>query len=451
MAFLERSGSRRISVSMSIRYPKCGRPEQRFLVNHAEKIETLDLSTTVTATGLCTRMRLPSMPSLKQLRISYFGAFGNLQYAMDDGVVFASHALKTLALRGGDGFPFNVPLLTKLQLDASVALSKNKLLDFLARCPQLEELEINYDGVSFFRISNADCRAIELPRLRYYSQSTSTQGDLHLFSCLLLPPSCSAVFNYWNGPRGRDESPESLKFENPSPLADIKRIKLKTSGGDETVELIDSDNDRVHMVMHVGRDLGQGDRFIMNEIYTSYLNGLRTDTADILCVEGPCWWDSLQAWKVLTPIDEIRTLVLSGAVAPPYIRALAPEPDLCYGTEGDLWPCPMLHKLVVHVHDFVDAEGENILDLLLRTVERRKIADMRIMSLSLFVRSPQDNRDTESYARKMYLHVKDIEIVTGDDVLDWQIDDYFFDKLDVRRDRYSFGRQRSELRIQSSN
>lgn len=61
----------------------------------------------------------------------------------------------------------------------------------------------------------------------------------------------------------------------------------------------------------------------------------------------------------------------------------------------------------------------------------------------MFIRSPWDEKNRGQMESCQALeqlkgYVGELEVVMGDDALDWNIDDYFFGGLDVRRDRYPF-------------
>jgi hypothetical protein len=75
---------------------------------------------------------------------------------------------------------------------------------------------------------------------------------------------------------------------------------------------------------------------------------------------------------------------------------------------------------------------------------------MPFESVSLFIHYPWDEHETVPMESSPALEqlrgcVKKFEIATGDDALDWNMDDHFFDGLDVRRDRHLFPEQRRRL------
>jgi hypothetical protein len=388
------------------------------------------------------------MPSLRKLDLAWRGTGIRNLHGIDG---FIHPTLTALTVRGGYAFPFNVPRLTRLQIHSHYSpLATTELLDFLNGCPSLEELEVDYSGqIEIER----DRDAIDLPRLRFYSHSTSTYFQLELFDKLSFPESCSVVFNYWNGTIESDQTNDLLPFYNPSPLADIKRVKLKTDSRDSTIGLIDAKSSRAYLAADV--QMSWQTHRIDKDItasYISYLEGIDIHAVEVLCVEGPEIWDHDHAKDVLSCLQKITTLVLSDPAAIAYILALGQEPGDNDGDDDtNEWRCPMLGTLVIQAWEFSE-RGEQILQHLPLVAQRRKDAGIPFDSVSLFIHCPWDEYETvptESSPALEQLRgcVEKFEIVTGDDALDWNMDDYFFDGLEVRRDRHTFQEQRRQLGI----
>ena len=450
LTFFERSGLTPISVSMDVGHPNSSLVRREFLAEHAARIESLAIS------GLeyfvrYGRTLLPPMVSLRRLDIS-LGMDGRL-YKTDDrkNVRLDFPSLSTLTLRGGDSFPLSSPQLTRLQVHSNI-LAVDKLLHFLKRCPLLEELEVGHArGI----ITWDDDEIVALPHLSLYGHRTNKGAHPILLDKLRLPPSCSVVFNYWNGSTDEYNPFTDTHFYNPSLLTDIKRIRLKTVQREEgfvdaTLELIDAGDNRVHLMKSVGGDRLQAGYGAMSGLYTAYLKELDTRTVEILCVEGldPSPLDS--AKEVLSCLREVKTLVLTGDAVLPYIDALSPgAPERCYSyEEADLntneWQCMKLDTLVIHARDFHCGPRNNeILYDLDGIAERRKKAGVPLKSVSVFIprtweEYDEDTMETAPVLGRLELETKKFEIVLEDDAMDWDIDDYFFDGLSIRRDRYLF-------------
>lgn len=80
-----------------------------------------------------------------------------------------------------------------------------------------------------------------------------------------------------------------------------------------------------------------------------------------------------------------------------------------------------------------------------RIAQERKEGGVPLRSVSLFVRSPWDEEEhgpVESCRALEQLRgcVEELEIVIGNDVLDWNVGDYFFGGLDVRRGQKRYPR-----------
>jgi hypothetical protein len=442
---LERSGSTPISVLIATPESQSRDAALDLIQQHAKRLATL----IITGTESDILMPLPRSPSLKKLDISCFDDFDSEQMLQD---AYTFDSLTTLVVRGGDTFLFNVPLLTRLQVDSRMALDRGKLLDFLAHCLLLEELEVDYDAEV---IPEDDAHGtVELQHLRFYSHSTRDNEHLSLFNKLSIPLSC-VVFNYWNGPRDAGDGFEVHSFCNPSPLAAVKRIQLNTSKGDATVELIDAETNRVYMVISVdpnGLDTNrpnleqQKDDQIVNETYLAYLKTLGASTVEVLCVEGPFPWMLSQAGDALSYLEEIETLVLSNSVATPFICALAPGFDDETGTILDKGRCDKLNEIVVYARSFIDNDDKDFLTHLIQVAKRRKEADIPIRHVSLFLRMPRDEADLrKDDIDKLRGYVWTVTTVQEGSALDLDFDDHFFAELDIRRDRCQFQEQRDKL------
>lgn len=429
--FLRRSGSNQISVLMCLPFNPHHKVATKFLREHAGRINALSIN--------CA-LPLPPMPSLRTLKmICNYYLPGIPEY------VYTFKTLTTLIIEGGGIFPFNTPQLTKLQVNFSQTPAVGKLLLFLACCPLLEELEMNYGDNTIHIPAYDSYNIVELPCLHLYSHSTSRKRDVSILDKLSLLPSCSVVFNYWNGPMNAYDNKETLCFYNPSPLAELKRVKLKTSDVGATMELIDVKNHRVHMVQ--GKLAGEKiNGWIVDNSYVDYLKTLNTCTVKILCIEGPPGRGEDNAEDVLSSFGGISTLVLSGSNVTSYIIFLVPH--IHKNTATGPWLCPELKELTVCTPGDQGRYGERaerILFHLANTVEKRSNAGMKLESISLFVCNPSEVIECSKHLERLKKFVGKVDIKTRSHFLGWDIDNYFFCGLNIRRDRYSFKPQRDKL------
>ena len=153
---------------------------------------------------------------------------------------------------------------------------------------------------------------------------------------------------------------------------------------------------------------------------------------------------------VLSRLENIRTLVVSELVSLSYILPLGTESNDRTHADGDNdtngWLCPMLDTLVIFSWEFRDVKTPVILEYLLATAIRRKDSGIPFKTVSLFIHNPWDERQLIPMRSWLTLEqmrgcVDELEVVTGDDAFDWSMDDYFFDGLDLRRDRHIFSRK----------
>ena len=440
--FAERSKSAPIYVTIAP-FRVLSPTEIKLLKHHATRIETLVIY------GFNPRVwtLLPSM-RLRKLDIA-LDETGGSRHA-DANLNLPT--VTTLMVQGSDTFPFNVPQLTKLRVYSGETLMICELLHLLNNCPLLEELEIGYNRGA---ITRDDVGTVELPHLRLYNHHMNTNTHLVLFDYLRVPPFCSVVFHYWNGSTDSHQPHADTPFYNPSPLACTKRVKVKTveqKGGsiDATIELIDVRGTRARLMRNLGRTRFDGilDHSIVDGLYVTYLKGLDTFTVDVFCVGGPAPWSFGSAQEVLSHLGGIRTLVLSGAVVMSYLEALSPEPDEDAEEDSntDGWLCPRLSVLVIHVQNFFYYNNGDIMELLVGAAQRRKEAGIPFKFVSMFISTSWDEYEYGPLESSPVLEllrgsVEKIELAFGDDVMDWDIDNFFFDGLSIRRDQYLFPEQ----------
>jgi hypothetical protein len=215
------------------------------------------------------------------------------------------------------------------------------------------------------------------------------------------------------------------------------------------VELIDDRNHRVQLVVKNGLDgksyPGLDEDRSIGGSFASYLKTLETHTIEVLCVEVPIMWGYDQADEVLSSMGGVRTFVLSNSDIEPYLLPLDPEHG--YDSDGSMpdpvqWRCQVLEHLVIY-EDLSNAAGEDIMRFLPGLAERRKAAGRPFKSVTMFSRSPWSNARFGPMGscrplEKLRKCVGKLEVVVGDDVLDWSVDDYFFGGLPIRRDRHFF-------------
>jgi len=436
LTFLTRSKSAPIRVFLQRIPPKTPVPPE-LLGQSAERITRLYVNNYASQKELLLR----TMPLLRTLEF-----YPNRSGDLNETIRLSFPALKTLFIGKINRPLFSVPHLTRFGLSTSMGRSRlamDHLLDFLSNCPLLEELEISHDNEFYVR-RNHD--VVHLPHLRAFTHYTRTDFYLGLYNMLSYPSSCSVTFSSNNSFHGLAVAPRP--FQNPTFLVDVKRVKLKTRSMDRQdyvegmVEVIDAAHRRVRLTRQV--ILGEvrwEDALIdaINPLYPDFLENLDAKSIEVLCVEELALWFYEERCLVegaLGHLGHIRTLILSGSVVCPYLRALAPTE----AADMSGWRCLKLDTFVIRSTRYRDDSGDEVLPALSLLARRRKEAGIPLRNVSLLLKwapHPQQFRwmkDLEELRRCVGTFESVMEEV-ADKLLDWDADDYFLDGLDhLRRD-----------------
>ena len=128
-------------------------------------------------------------------------------------------------------------------------------------------------------------------------------------------------------------------------------------------------------------------------------------------------------------LEHIRTLIPSDSMVAPYLGTLATTEV----TDVDFWRCLDLDTLVTYSRDHADLDGDDVLCSLLSFAQDREAAGLPLRMVSLFCDLEWNLKDSELEGLRRCIGM--FEFVTGDDALDWKVDDYFLAGLDhLRRD-----------------
>ena len=206
-----------------------------------------------------------------------------------------------------------------------------------------------------------------------------------------------------------------------------------------TVEIVDASNVRFRSTQRVilkrlVREIVISDP--VNQLFPDLVRSLDRNFVTTLCVEEGALWLCYQTdcvIPVLDHLENIKTLIISDSAVEPYLDALTPA-------EADYPRCPKLRSLVIHNEfDPGDPNGEKILEPICRVARMRKEAGFPFRSVSVL--SPQlgrlaeDPDEIEPGAEEARKWIDSFKLVTGEDAMDWNVDDYFFDGLHgIRRD-----------------
>ena len=436
--FFARSKSATIGVFLD-RAPRNIPLPLELLGQSTERIKTLSLGDYTSQKELLLR----TAPSLKTFLL--YPEHGEVP--LNETTTLSFPALETLLVESISSLPFSAPHLTRFGFGGFSCWSKRKqvldvLLEFLSSCPLLEELEICRDF--YTRRNHA---VVHLPHLRTYTHASSEDFYLDLYKMLSFPPSCSVTFCYNEHTYGNARPLPPI--QKSTSFVDAKRVKLKTGytikrgtdreghaeGVEGVVEIIDS----IHRRVRSGRQvIAENSRFeeilvdIINPLYTGFLKDLDPMFVEVLCVEGLTWCFCKEISRVeeaLGHLEHIRTLILSDSVVASYLWALAPTE----ATDTDGWRCLELDTLIIYSRNRADLDGGGILYPLLSLAQVRKAAGLPLRMVSLFCGLEWNVKDSQ--LEELRRCIGTFELVTGDDALDWNVDDYFLAGLDhLRRD-----------------
>ena len=350
-------------------------------------------------------------------------------------------ALKTLFVGNVDPFLFSVPHLTRFRFSTGTQRERamDALLDFLCNCPLLEELEIVHDN-GFY--AQRDHHVVHLPHLRAYTQHTSTDFCLGLYNMLSHPLSCSVTFHCNISSYGIEKP--LLPFRSPTFLVSVKRVKLKADYAEcdyasGVVEVIDAAHRRVRSTRQVTSRGVTGDSILIhaiNPLYPGFIKDLDARLIETLCVEGLALWfygRRGRVEEVLGHLEHLKTLILSGSAVEPYLRALV----LAGATDMVGWRCLKLDTLIIYCpHGDPAGECTNLLETLCGVAQTRKVVGFPFRKVSVFLGwtpKPERSRWMDSDLEELRRCIETFEYVTGDDTLDWNVNDYFLDGLDHLR------------------
>jgi len=437
LAFLEKSKSTPLHVTLvgdSRVSPSVGplRP-------HTTRIMTLILFDCAPQRELLSQ----PMPSLRRLEI-----IGADEPPVDGTISLSLPSVTSLALHDVYPTPLRVPHLVCFKfrysfLDGDVTMAE-RLLDFLHNCPLLEDLEVSH-GFDF--VSTRD-QAAQLPNLRSFTEITLHEGvyAFRVLDALSLPPPCSVTLKSWTHSYVKVEPASILPpLKNPQCLAGVRRVKLST--------MFNVSNRAIHGILELINDKGarvcleralaigvpcqpsfvrEGADDNLNLAHLNCLKDLDARSAEILCIEGYGLWAGGEpvadlVKEVLDSLRSITTLILSHTTVEPCLLALEANTGAVNNAQG----FPQVQTLIIHSDTEKDPSEADVLQALLPVARRRKAAGNPFKSVSVFL--PLTPREEE--LEELRSCIGKFDLVTGDDILDWDIDRYFLDGLEHLRNR----------------
>ena len=405
LSFLQRSGQLLIHVDLATTSPS------QSLINllclHSARVHTLKIGRFA---GLQKLLHQP-LTSLRSFEVATPDDWDKILAMRSAAREFPT--LTSLAIsHNPSGLAFRGSRITRLSVSMSNLGGSEvaELLSLLRSCALLEELHIdNKTGLEGCLLILPK-EVIPLPRLRCFAQTLYNWNRTGIINNLCLPPSCSVAFKFQPG-RANGYLPLYLPcVGNNSYFTNVKRLKVVyTDGhlGRKVCIILDLINDR-------------GTRFV---VVTEYFNdalslsggehswgggiALSTSLVEVLYVDGHRHMP-LENFQCLT------TLILTGAAVRTYLDLLV-EPK-------NLYTCKSLRALVLSITPGLPTSY--LVRCLLKAAQTRAKAGHPLRTVTFACSStlaPTDLAVLEGL-RKC---VERVELLLGDDTLDWNLDKYF--------------------------
>ena len=400
------------------------------------------------------------LPSLRRLEISFgyyhvdnqnqdWDAWEQVWGPTENATSWSFPSLTSLVIYNLLPIAFYTPRLTYFKFwDVESPTDPGELLNFLDNCPLLEHIDLFYPHGQ----RREQDLVVSLPNLRTYTEATLLQEcPLIVLNNLSLPPSCSITLRFQSVVTAMGVDGMFPRFKNPDYLAQIKRVKLTTTldtDGNEvagTLELINTKGTRVRSERMDLEKKGdwprvQGDKNHPHiATHLNFLKNLDGRSVEILCIDGCVWYDTTTAGFLNEALDfgGVGTLILSHRAAESCLWTL--------GRESNASGCgrrfSSVHTLIIHSGIDNFWLGVQILEPLLGIARKSKVAGSPLRSVSLFLSVDwawdgilEGSRGCVEEFRECIEElrgcVEKLEIFTGDDVLDWDVDKYFLDGFD---------------------
>ena len=340
-------------------------------------------------------------------------------------------SLTSLVISGPHHFQFYVPHLTSFHLTRGsheyLVHTADFLLNFLRTCPLLEVSFLDYD---FHDTTHNSNELVSLPHLRSFTHTSSRDiYQLNLLNRLSLPSTCRVVLMIdVTGDFCDPWDSGILTPRDSSYLSDIRTVRIAARSRNLDVreehttfkiELVNS----AHKTVSFDRVSYHGDHpsLFLHQGVMDILESIEVDSVETMCfdhypvhthhvlpnVTPGCITQGLRSFL------RLKTLILVEYV----ITSLL----------GEISLCPALDTLVVYCSDFTRdpcLTDDDPLSQVRKFVESRKKAGSPLKALTLVV--PFANlRQLE--LERLTSCVGRVEVVSGDDALYWDVDEYLED------------------------
>ena len=406
-SFLERS--RLLPIHIDLTRTLSSRSLVELLCFHSERVYALKISH---FDGLHKLFRRP-LTSLRTLEITLPDRTYPVGLAMRS-TAREFPALTSLTIKDNcDAFDLRGSRITHLHVITpmlGIRIRTKALLNLFRSCVLLEELEIeNEEWLESDSVLLPDDEVIPLPHLRSFTQTPHCgRHGTEILDSLSLLPSCSVVLRCV-GSYTKDYPPLSLPNTRNTPyFTNVKRARVTYGGmyikASVTLNLVNDEGARFSAITE---SVWPDTDLFKQEPTRAVRTKLSIPGAETLCVDGNRYV-SLRSYKHLT------TLILSGPVVRLYLELLS-EPDGWSVFES-------LHALVLFVG------LANLARHLLDAAQIRAKAGSPFRTITFAYPSVLAQRHL-AILERLRECVEWVELLLGDDALDWSLDKYFLDGL----------------------
>ena len=163
-----------------------------------------------------------------------------------------------------------------------------------------------------------------------------------------------------------------------------------------------------------------------NMAHPYFLRSVDARSVETLCIDEYMWQGvGAEFLMAMLGIGDVRTLILSRGAVWSCLSALDEDPAAsCHGQRF-----LQIHTLLIYAgRDQFDAY-DCLSRPLLSIARKRKVAGYPFRFVSLFL-SDAPKLEWDQVPEELWNYVERLEVVTGDDALDWDVDKYFLDGLE---------------------
>ncbi|KAF9647463.1 hypothetical protein BDM02DRAFT_3187979 [Thelephora ganbajun] len=392
-----------------------------------------------------------SMPSMKELNVTGYGEFfgTGVMENLERRVEMFPYLTSLGIMETIDGLRLRIPHLTHFRFSFHEVHYWNSkggihlLVDFFRSCPMLEVINVEYLDMPDELPQVYGSYVVHLPHLRSFTQThemDDTAYPAELLDQLSFPPTCSVILKlFLFGCKADDMRIHSL-FPAPhfreTNFTDVQRIKIKVSDDSPTegyqfrfvIELINTRGTRFSLDMlysyevrleSLGEPVYISD---MKPILREWVEEIgRRGSVETLCLEDR---EDLGDFVNPTAISKINTLILSDVAIPSWFLPSSMRP-------WDDRQRPGAVRTFIFHSRWLWPQNMNAVEILTQLARHQKMKGCPFEVLhSTFANSWWSLPGELGMISKC---VGRLDILTGDNALDWKADKYFLSGLEHRQ------------------